>query len=84
MIKFNRISPSADFYSKLTQLELKLEIMNKNVLYVTHECDKILKLLKSLENSSNLQKQVDEYFEDEEPTSYAESTSPQTELETKV
>ncbi len=70
MIKFNRISPNADFYSKLTLLEMKLEIMNKNVLYITHECDKILKLLKAADTSANLQKQVDEYFDDE--------TSPQT------
>ncbi len=71
MLNLNRISPKTDFCSEIEALDLKLEILNKNVLYVTHECDKILKLVKLIENSSNLQKQVDEYFEDE--------TSPQTE-----
>ncbi len=42
----------------------KLDILMKNVLYITHECDKILKIVKTLETSNNLQKQVDEYFED--------------------
>ncbi len=74
MINFNRISPIADFYSKITLLDNKLEILNKNVLYITHECDKILKLLKAADNTKNLQKQVDDYFEDDE-------TSPQTDLE---
>ncbi len=52
----------------------KLDILMKNVLYVTHECDKILKIVKSLETSQNLQRQVDEYFEE---------TSPQTDNEDK-
>ncbi len=58
---FSSISPSADFFKKL---QLDLQIINKNLLYVTHECDKIKKIITALENSSNLQKQVDEYFED--------------------
>jgi len=74
MLKFNRISPSADFYSKL--LLEKLDITNKNVLYCTHELDKIKKIVTTLANSSNLQKQVDEYFEDDE-------TSPQTDSDDK-
>ncbi len=66
MINFNRISPSADFYSKIESILLKLEILNKNVLYSTHELDKIKKLL----TDKDLQHQVDEFFEE---------TSPQTE-----
>ncbi len=76
MIKFTRISPNADFYSKLNLLDRKLEIMNKNVLYITHECDKILKLLKVADNSKNLQTQVDDFYE-EDPIDVPE-TSPQT------
>ncbi len=65
MLNFKNISPNADFYSKL-------DILNKNVLYVTHMSDKILKILKRLDNDNHLQEQVDKYFLEEE-------TSPQTE-----
>ncbi len=64
MLKFNRISPTTDFYSKL-------DILNKNILYVTHMCDKILKILNKLDVDKGLQSQVDEYFDRDE-------TSPQT------
>ncbi len=66
MLNFKNISPSADFYSKL-------DILNKNVLYVTHQTDKILKLLKKMSIDDDLQSTVDKYFERDE-------TSPQTEL----
>ncbi len=69
MIKFNRISPTADFYSKLKSLDLKLEILNKNVLYSTHELDKILKILNTMVADESNQRQVDDFYE----------TSPQTE-----
>ncbi len=58
MLNFKNISPNADFYSKL-------DIVNKNLLYTTHMCDKILKILKKLETNSGLQQQVDKYFEDD-------------------
>ncbi len=58
MLKFNRISPSADFYSKL-------DILNKNVLYITHQTDKILKILKEYNTDNELQQQVDKYFDEE-------------------
>ncbi len=69
MLNFKNISPNADFYSKL-------DIVNKNLLYTTHMCDKILKILKKLETNSGLQQQVDKYFDEDE-------TSHQTELEDK-
>ncbi len=59
MLKFNRISPTTDFYSKL-------DILSKNVLYITHQTDKILKLLKEIDVDKDLQQQVDKYFEDGE------------------
>ncbi len=59
MLKFNRISPDADFYSKLL-------ILNKNVLYITHQVDKILKILNQEDNDKDLQKQVDKYFDADE------------------
>jgi len=54
-------------------LVTKLELLNKNVIYVTYQVDKILKIEQSNMINKGLQKQVDEYFEDE--------TSPQTDSE---
>ncbi len=64
MLNFKNISPSADFYSKLA-------IVNKNILYITHMCDKILKILKETSHDKDLQSTVDKYFDRDE-------TSPQT------
>ncbi len=65
MLNFKNISPSADFYSKLDKLEIKLNILSKNVLYITYMEDKILKILNKIEIDKGLQTQVDEYFEDD-------------------
>ncbi len=59
MIKFNRFSPSAlppDYYSKLN-------ILNKNILYITHQVDKILNILQEHINDKNLETQVDKFYE---------------------
>ncbi len=59
-------SPETDL-SKNSPIKVeKLDILMKNVLYCTHQLDKILNTVKSLETNTNLQKQVDEFFEDEE------------------
>ncbi len=67
MLNFKNISPNADFYSKL-------DILNKNILYVTHMQDKILKIVNKLLIDKNLQSTVDKYFDEDE-------TSPQTDPE---
>ncbi len=59
MLNFKNISPNADFYSKL-------DILNKNILYVTHMEDKILKLLNTLVIDKNLQTTVDKYFDEDD------------------
>ncbi len=41
------------------------EIIQKNVLYMTYRIDSILKTLNKMETDKGLQKQVDEYFEDD-------------------
>ncbi len=61
-------STAADLKFK-TQLN-KLDIMAGNILYMTNELDHIKKIVIEIKNSLNLQKQVDDYFEE---------TSPQTE-----
>ncbi len=62
MLNFKNISPNADFYSKL-------DILNKNILYVTHMQDKILKIVKGLAHDHDLQNTVDKYFDRDEETS---------------
>jgi len=62
---FDNLSPKTDFSSKLTIS--KLEILNKNVLYITHQTDKILKILNRLVIDKDLQNTVDEYFEETSP-----------------
>ncbi len=52
--------------SDLQKMFSILENLQKNLVYVTYKSDAILKLVKSLETTGNLQKQVDEFFEDSE------------------
>ncbi len=61
-MKFINLSPPEDFYLKF---QSSLDILMKNVLYITHELDHVKKIVKSLEVSSGLQKQVDEYFDED-------------------
>ncbi len=57
-MKFPNLSPP-DFNLKL---QTNLEILMKNVLYITHELDEVKRLVISLNNKRNLQKQVDEFY----------------------
>ncbi len=63
-------SIETDFRNKLQSFDSKLDIQGKNILYITYQIDKILKIVDTFKIDTGLQKQVDEYFEDE--------TSPQT------
>ncbi len=59
MLNFKNISPPrADFYSKL-------DTINKNILYVTHQTDKILKIVNKIVIDRNLQDTVDKYFSED-------------------
>ncbi len=69
---FDNLSPKTDFSSKITLQ--KLDILMSNVLYITHEVDKIKKLVETLAIDNSNQKQVDEFFERDE-------TSPQTDAD---
>ncbi len=65
-----------NFIFKSTDADLQkmfqlLETIQKNGLYCTYRIDSLLKNFEKLLTDKGLQKQVDEYFEDE--------TSPQTE-----
>ncbi len=61
MNKFLFKSTDADF-QKLTQL---LDTIQKNVLYITYRVDMLVKKYESLETDKGLQKQVDEYFDED-------------------
>ncbi len=50
---------------------INLTVLNKNILYLTHELDAIKRMLSGLITDISLQKQVSQYFDDDE-------TSPQT------
>ena len=68
---FNKSKSPETFISET----LNLTTLNKNILYISHTMDKCLRVLKEMQSDKNLQKQVDEYFEE---------TSPQTDSETKI
>ncbi len=65
----NFIFKSPETYKKLFQ---SIETMQKNILYITYQVDWIHKKINQQVVDKGLQKQVDQYFEDDE-------TSPQTE-----
>ncbi len=54
-------STDADFRNKL---QSNLGILMSNILYITHEMDLIKKVVMEIKTTLNLQKQVDDYFED--------------------
>ncbi len=52
-------------YSDLqNKLQSNLDILMGNVLYLTHETDKIHKIVLEIKNNLKLQKQVDDYFDE--------------------
>ncbi len=68
-----------NFIFKSTEADLQkmfsnLAIIQKNTLYCTYRIDAILKKVNELATDKGLQKQVDEYFTEDE-------TSPQTDSE---
>ncbi len=55
-------SIETDFRNKL---QLQLDTLSKNVLYITYQIDWIRKYMNQQIVDKGLQKQVDEYFEDD-------------------
>ncbi len=59
-----------NFIFKSTDADLQkmfqyLETIQKNILYVTYRMDLVLKKVSSLDLNQNLQKQVDDYFDED-------------------
>ncbi len=69
MNKFLFKSTGADL-SKIFQY---LDTESKNILYLTYQLDKVLKIVRDLENMGKMQKKIEEFYDE---------TSHQTEQET--
>ncbi len=54
-------SPQEADYQKLFQLQVTIQ---KNVLYITHRVDLIIRELKELKHDKDLQNTVDKYFDE--------------------
>ncbi len=72
MNKFLFKSTDADF-QKLFQL---LEMIQKNVLYMTYRTDSVLKILNKTVIDKDLQSQVDEYFDETSHQTDSEDKEP--------
>ncbi len=51
--------------SDLQKMFQSIETIQKNVLYLTYRCDKILKEVSTLRIDKSMQKQVDQYFDED-------------------
>ncbi len=51
--------------SDLQKMFSILENLQKNIVYITYKVDAIIKVVKSLETDTGLQKQVDSYFSED-------------------
>ncbi len=62
-----------NFIFKSTEADLQkmfqyLETAQKNILYLTFQTDKILKIVREATTDKSLQNQVDQYFEEDDQT----------------
>ncbi len=59
-------SSDPDLQKIVPILVTKLELLNKNIIYVTYQVDKILKIEQGIMTDKSLQKQVDDYFDEDD------------------
>ncbi len=57
-------STDADLQKIITIISSELNLLQKNVLYITYRIDSVLKILKEDHDDKGLQKQVDQYFDE--------------------
>ncbi len=65
-------STTADLQKMFTIIDTKLDLLQKNVLYSTHQLDFIRQQVVKLITDKDLQKQVDQFFEDDETSHQAD------------
>ncbi len=54
-----------DLQKIITIIGSELNLLQKNVLYITYRIDSVLKIVKEQSDDKGLQKQVDQYFEED-------------------
>lgn len=64
-------------HETLVDSTFNLTLINKNILYLTHEVDKCVSMLRRMELDKHLQKNVDDFYEQGE-AHLGRETSPQT------
>ncbi len=64
MNKFLFKSNESDLSKILSIIDSKLDVLQKNVLYSTHQLDFVRQQVIQLVTDKGLQKQVDEYFDE--------------------
>ncbi len=67
-------STDADLQKIITIISSELNLLQKNVLYITYRIDTILKNTNKLVVDKHLQSQVDEYFEETSPQTDSDET----------
>ncbi len=60
-------STDADLQKVITIISSELNLLQKNILYITYRIDSVLKIVKEQQTDKGLQKQVDEYFQEAPP-----------------
>ncbi len=60
-------STDADLQKIVSIIGSELNLLQKNVLYITYRIDAVLKLVKEQATDKGLQQQVDQYFEETSP-----------------
>ncbi len=60
-MKFHNLSPPEDFNSKF---QSDLLLINKNILYITHEVDQIKKIVTQISLDQRNQTIVDDFYKD--------------------
>ncbi len=63
---FNKIKSPETLFNKTNPPDVPNFVLNQNILYLTHQIDKCLVVLKKLEVDTGIQTQVDEYFNDKD------------------
>ncbi len=66
-------STDADLQKIITIIASELNLLQKNILYITYRVDSILKNTKEMVDDKGLQKQVDEYFDEDMHTDIPDS-----------
>ncbi len=69
-MKFIHLSPpSADFSS---ELQSQLRILNGNILYISHEIDKLMTITRGIQTNLDLKQQTLEYYDEPEDSTQEE------------